>query len=98
MTDSKSPCDARDSKPGGKDRDNDTAAFVDPLAARVPSAGLNRVVVNDERFLPESHVVNSLARLYLDNAHKRTVAQLCDDFLDPTGRLLGLVRKAATGV
>jgi len=63
------------------------------------ASGLLRVVVNDQPFIPESHVVNSLAQLYrADNAHKRTVATLCDDWLDPSGRLLGLVRKAATGV
>lgn len=58
-----------------------------------------RIVLNEEPFVSERHVVNSLAQLYkADNAHKRTVATLCDDWLDPSGRLLGLVRKAATGV
>ena len=56
------------------------------------------VVLNDARFISESHVVACLANLYLadDDTHKRTVAMLCDDWLDPTGRLLGLVRDKAT--
>ena len=46
------------------------------------------IVLNDERFIAEAHVVACLANLYAaDNAHKLTVAALCDDWLDPTGRL-----------
>lgn len=55
-----------------------------------------RVVVNDERFVSEAHLVASLAGLYVrKNEWKLPVAILCDDYLDRSGRLLGLVRDAA---
>jgi len=58
---------------------------------------LARVVLNEQPYISESHVVNCLALLYARGEY-RVVAELCDVLLDPTGRLLGLVRKAATGV
>lgn len=55
------------------------------------------VTVNDERFVSESQLVRSLGALYAHkNEWKLPVAILCDDYLDQSGRLLGLVRDAAS--
>lgn len=54
------------------------------------------VTVNDERYLAEKDVVAALALGY--NAgiqHSVVIANLCDGMLDPSGRLLGLVRVEA---
>ena len=61
-----------------------------------PAPALLHVVVNDERFIAESHLVNCLAQVYRNDTrsgvYKLAVAVLCDDWLDPSGRLLGKVR------
>lgn len=56
-----------------------------------------RIVLNDEAYLSEANLVTALAALYArSNDWKLPVAILCDDYLDPSGRLLGLVRDKAT--
>ncbi len=58
---------------------------------------MSAVMWNGERFISEAHIVNSLAQVYReDGRNKLIVATLCDDWLDPSGRLLGLVRDMAT--
>lgn len=70
------------------------------MADLLPLVGATRVVLNDVPFIPEPHLINCLAQVYRkqEGRNALVVALLCDDHLDPTGRLLGLVRKAAAGV
>ena len=56
----------------------------------------HKVVVNDETYLPEWHLVASLACIYnRDTTSSLVIARLCDDYLDPRGALLGKVRNQA---
>lgn len=58
-----------------------------------PSAAQGRsVVIDGERYYPESKVVTALASIY--QKYGVIVAGLCDDHLDRSGRLLGVVRDA----
>ena len=59
----------------------------------------HRVVVNDEAYVSERRLILCLAAVYaVDNKNKLVIARLCDDYLDASGRLLGLVRDQATGI
>ena len=68
-----------------------TASVVNEVSA----ASLHRVVVNDEAYISEKRIIASLAAIYLRDDGKLPVAILCDDYLDPSGRLLGKVRDEA---
>jgi hypothetical protein len=60
-------------------------------------SAVRSVLINDERYYPEALVVDGLAQAYQENPDSRlAVANACDRTLDPTGRLLGLVRRAAS--
>lgn len=66
---------------------------------RLQKETLHVVTVNGDRYLPEWRLVIALAGLYArKEAWRLPVAILCDDYLDPTGRLLGLVRDQAAKV
>lgn len=54
------------------------------------AATTRSVVIDGERFYPETKVVQALASIY--KKHGVVVAGLCDDHLDRSGRLLGVVR------
>jgi hypothetical protein len=55
------------------------------------------LVLNDERYFSEAHLVAALAAIYKAGSSQDmvTVAKLCDEHLDRSGRLLGRVRSAA---
>lgn len=51
------------------------------------------VTVNDRRYIDENFVILALASEYAkSNDCKLCIARMCDDILDRSGRLLGLVR------
>jgi hypothetical protein len=50
------------------------------------------VVIDGERYYPEGKIIAALAAVYRE--HGVLVANLCDDYLDRSGRLLGIVRDA----
>lgn len=54
------------------------------------------VTVNDKRYIDENLVIIALASEYVkSNDCKLCIARMCDDILDRSGRLLGLVRDKA---
>ncbi len=67
------------------------------LLGRTPPAA-PKIEINGERYYAESEVVAALAAMYrLSTATAVQIADLCDKSLDPSGRLLGIVRRAARG-
>lgn len=57
--------------------------------------GPSQVVVNGESYIPEVRLVFALASIYKTSGNAVLVAKLCDEKLDRSGRLLGLVRDAS---
>lgn len=56
--------------------------------------GPSEVLINGDRYYSEGRVVAALVRAYTSGAPV-AVAYACDEILDTSGRLLGLVRDAA---
>lgn len=52
------------------------------------------VVVDEERYYSEQKVVTALAHIY-NSGGSTQIARACDQILDPSGRLLGVVRDKA---
>jgi hypothetical protein len=55
-----------------------------------------QITLNDQRYISEEHLIEGLANAYVNTDHAWAIAVLCDNFLDPRGRLLGKVRDRAS--